>query len=276
MKMKKNILFILTGAMTLALPAKDYREIYKGNVYNFISRGEGFIGDGEEGEKSEFITRNAEKILEHANKGLDDGKRLFIVQYISGNFTGTGGTEFLISFNEEKYKKDDFFCIRLMRLYSFDKDENIINSCDVENYTTGIVERRYMYECPPLGKRYSEGWVCDLNGDGRQELIFEFGYLCFNSIRIMEFDDGSFRELLEFMEMDTKVLDADVESGTLYLEREVWNTEERQSEKVRTKAVWNADAGLYEEVELETGKNINEFDSGIGWLPTYGQKSIKS
>lgn len=261
--MKRIIIFILTSAMTLALNAADYREMYKGNVYNFIGRGEGFRGDGEEGEKSEFVMRNAEKILEHVNKGREGEERLFIVQYIPGNFTSSGNTEFLISFNEKDFKKDDFFAIRLMQLYSFDKNENIAVVCDVAGYSTGIVGRRYMYECPPLGKRYSEGWICDLNGNGRQELILEYGYLNFTSIRIMEFDGGDFRDLLEFMEMDTKVLDVDLESGTLYLERRVWNMAERQAEKVRTKAVWNADTGVYEETELETGRNINEFDSGI-------------
>lgn len=262
--MKRIITFILTTAMTLALHATDYREVYKGEVYNFISRGEGFRGNGEEGEKSEFVIRNAEKILEHVNKGREGGDRLFIVQYIPGNFTGSENTEILISFNEERFKKDGFFFIRLMQLYSFDRNENIAGVCDVADYGIGIVGRRYMYECLPLGKRYSEGWICDLNGNGRQELIFEFGYLDFTSIRIMEFDDGTFRDLLEFMEMKTKVLDADVKSGTLYLEREVWNKSERQYEKVRTKAVWNKKAGIYEETELETGRDISEFESGRG------------
>ncbi|MCM1222801.1 MAG: hypothetical protein NC548_50925 [Lachnospiraceae bacterium] len=262
--MKKIILFVLTGVAMFALHAKDYREIYKGNVYNFISRGKEARGDGEEGEKSEFVARNAEKILAHANKGRDDGERLFIVQYISGNFTGTGNTEFLISFNEEKYKKDSFFSIRLMRLYSFDKDENIVNSCDVENYTISIVGRRYMNECLPLGKRYSEGWIYDLNRNGKLELIFISGEGLFSGICILEYSEGKFKNLLEVRDEWTKVLDADVESGTLYLERDVWNAEERQYRKVHTKAVWNEESGMYEETELETGRNINEFDSGIG------------
>ena len=109
--MKKIILFILIAALTaFALCAADYREMYKGSVYNFISRGEGFRGDGEEGERSEFVIRNAEKILAQANKGREGEDRLFIVQYIPGNFTGSGNTEVLVSFNTESFRKDNFFC----------------------------------------------------------------------------------------------------------------------------------------------------------------------
>lgn len=261
--MKKIITFSLAAALAAsALCATDYREMYKGSVFNFISRGEGFRGDGEEGERSEFVIRNAEKILAQANEGREDGDRLFIVQYIPGNFTGSGNTDVLVAFNTESFRKDNFFAIRLMRLYSFDRNENIANVCEVSKYYTGIVERGYMYECPPLGKRYSEGWVCDLNGNGRQELILEYGYLDFTSIRIIEFDGGSFRDLLEFMEMNTKVLDADAEIGTLFLEREVWDREALQYRKIRTRAVWNAAAGLYEETETATGRSIREFESG--------------
>ena len=114
------------------------------------------------------------------------------------------------------------------------------------DYSDVIVFKYRTYDCPALGQRRFQGWGCDLNGNGRQELILEYGYLKFVSIRIMEFDGGAFRDLLDFMKMGTKVLDADAETGTLFLEREVWDRDALQYRKIRTKAAWNAAVGLYE------------------------------
>ena len=65
--------------------------------------------------------------------------------------------------------------------------------------------------------------------------------------------------------MNTKILDADAETGTLFLEREVWDMEALQYRKIRTRAVWNAAAGLYEETETETSRSIRDFGSGVGF-----------
>lgn len=64
------------------------------------------------------------------------------------------------------------------------------------------------------------------------------------SIWIMEFNNGDFTSLLEFMEMLTKVLDAGVESGTLYHEREMANMTELRYQQIHTKAIWNADTAI--------------------------------
>lgn len=260
--MKKIILFILIAALTAsALCAADYREMYKGSVFNFISRGEGFRGDGEEGERSEFVIRNAEKILAQANEGREDGDRLFIVQYIPGNFTGSGDTEVLVFFDEKSGNPEIAATVRLTKVFRLD-GRNRIRSAYTVDYSDVIVFKYQTYDCPALGQRRFQGWVCDLNGNGRQELILEYGYLDFTSIRIIEFDGGALRDLLEFMEMNTKVLDADAETGTLFLEREVWDREALQYRKIRTRAVWNAAAGLYEETETATDRSIREFESG--------------
>ena len=190
------------------------------------------------------------------------GTEYKILHYEVGNFTGSGDTEVLVFFDEKSGNPEIAATVRLTKVFRLD-GRNRIRSAYTVDYSDVIVFKYQTYGCPALGQRRFQGWLCDLNGNGRQELILEYGYLNFVSIRIMEFDGGSFRDLLEFMKMNTKILDADAETGTLFLEREVWERDALQYRKIRTKAVWNAAAGLYEETETATGRSIREFGSGV-------------
>ena len=190
------------------------------------------------------------------------GTEYKILHYEVGNFTGSRDTEVLVFFDEKSGNPEIAATVRLTKVFRLD-GRNRIRSAYTVDYSDVIVFKYQTYDCPALGQRRFQGWLCDLNGNGRQELILEYGYLNFVSIRIMEFDGGSFRDLLEFMKMNTKILDADAETSTLFLEREVWERDALQYRKIRTKAVWNAAAGLYEETETATGRSIREFGSGV-------------
>ena len=208
-----------------------------------------------------FLDMQLSEMERYMQNELCSDKEYKILYYVFGNFTDSGNTEVLV-FLDEKIKNQEIAAtVSLTKVFCFD-DKNNIRSTYTVDYSNVIVFKYRIYDCPALGQRCFQGWICDLNGNGRQELILEYGYRDFVSIRIIEFNDGAFRNLLEFMKMKTKVLDADARSGTLYLEREVWNKAERQYKKVRTKAVWNKKTGIYDETELETGRNISEFETG--------------
>jgi hypothetical protein len=224
--------------------AEGKYQTYNGMVYNFINA-------DEEGKKSEFIIRNADKILDSVNSGRTGKNRYFIIQYIFGNFTNSRKTEVVVFFNREEYRRESFFGISTMRLYIFDENENIIKECGIDKYVVSILKKQQLYECPPLGKTYSEGWVCDLNGNGKQELIFFHGDAMFDTMCILEYSDGELKNLLEFKDENTKVLDADLGKHTIYFERQTWDKIEKKYKLIKTKAVWDEEKNMYIEKIIE-------------------------
>lgn len=44
----------------------------------------------------------------------------------------------------------------------------------------------------------------------------------FDAMCILEYSDGDLKNLLEFKDENTKVLDADLEKHTIYFERQTW------------------------------------------------------
>lgn len=243
--MKKRLVILAIFTLCFFAWAKDYRETYPGKLYNFTYK-------DEEGEHSDFMLRNYEKILEIVNENLTGRHTFFIVQYIFGNFTNSGKIEVLVCFNKELFRSEDFFTIRKIGLFIFNEDQDVISCYYTDNYCVSLLNKERCYECIPLGKRYSEGWVCDLNGNGKQELIFSHGQAMNSAMCILEYSDGALVNVLDFIDEHTKVLDANVEEHSIYFSRHRFFPETKEYKTVYTKAVWNEKTGLYEETELET------------------------
>ena len=236
-------------------------------VYNFLD------GDGTQGEVSELILRNQEKILSLVNAGRSGKNEYFIVQYIFGNFTNSENTEVLVFFNQELYRSFNPYFMKRMQLYIFDSQENIVGYYGIDGYTEEELEHQFclamyskkfpnlLYECAELGRRYNSGWICDLNGNGKQELIFYSGMSWNSTIWILEFSEGALRNLLEDKDEHTRVIDADVDEHTIYLERTGFCVTQQKYVRYRAKYIWNSRSGMYEEKII---KIIDSYKPGIG------------
>lgn len=229
-------------------------------VYNFLD------GDGTQGEASELILRNQEKILSLVNAGRSGKNEYFIVQYIFGNFTNSENTEVLVFFNEELYRSFNPYFMKRMQLYIFDSQENIVGYYGIDGYADDqvrmqMLSTKYLYECTELGRRYNTGWICDLNGNGKQELIFYNTMSWNDTIWILEFSEGALRNLLEYKDEHTRVIDADVDEHTIYLERTGFCVTQQKYVRYRAKYIWNSRSGMYEEKII---KIIDSYKPGIG------------
>ena len=236
--MKRRILIFAMFFLLSIAWGKDYSKIYPNQLYNFVYK-------NEEGKIDDFMIRNYEKILKIVNENLTGRHELFIVQYIFGNFANLGKTEVIVFFNEEDYRRESIFGTTSLGLFIFDEREKIIEHCEIKEYCVSILKREYCYECPALGERFNEGWICDLNGNGKQELIIHHGWAMNNAKCILEYSDGKLRNLLDFVDENTWVKNADLKSHTIYFERYRFFPELKEYKTIYTKAVWNEKSYKY-------------------------------
>ena len=238
--MKSKLLIITMFILCILSWGKDYGKIYPNQIYNFLYK-------DEQGEIDEFMVRNYEKILKIVNENLTGRHRLFIVQYIYGNFANIGKKEVVVFFNEEDYRRESIFSTTSLGLFIFDESEKIIKHCEYENYCVSLLKRQSCYECPALGKRFNEGWICDLNGNGKQELIIHHGWAMNNAKCILEYSDGELKNLLDFVDENTKVLDANLENHTIYFERYRFFPHTKEFRTIYTKSIWDQKSNKYVE-----------------------------
>ncbi len=242
--MKKSIFLIFLFQISCLLWArKDYRQVYPDQLYNFIYY-------GEEGQIDNFMLRNYEKILKLVNENLTRQHKLFIVQYVFGNFANIGKTEVVVFFNEEEYRRESIFGTTSLGLFIFDETEEIIEHCEIKNYCVSLLKKESCYECPTLGNRFNEGWICDLNGNGKQELIIHHGLAMNNAKCILEYWDGELRNLLNFVDENTWVKNADLENHIIYFERYRFFPGLKEYKTIFTKAVWDEKYKKYLEEEI--------------------------
>lgn len=244
--MKKSILFIFLFQFSCLLWArKDYRQVYPGQLHNFIYY-------EEEGKIDDFMIRNHEKILTIVNENLAERHKRFIVQYVFGNFANIGKTEVVVFFNEEDYRRESIFGTTSLGLFIFDETEEILEHCEINNYCVSLLKKERCYECPALGNRFNEGWICDLNGNGKQELIIHHGWAMNNAKCILEYSDGELRNLLNFVDENTWVRNADLENHIIYFERYRFFPELKAYKTIYTKAVWDEKYKKYLEEEISS------------------------
>ena len=103
--------------------------------------------------KSEFIIRNADKILDSVNSGRTGKNKYFIIQCIFRNFTNSGKNEFVVCFNREEYRRESFFGISTLRLYVFDENEKIIKEYGIDKYVVSILKKNSCMNVWHLEKR---------------------------------------------------------------------------------------------------------------------------
>ena len=82
-----------------------------------------------------------------------------------------------------------------------------------------------------------------------------------STIWILEFSEGALRNLLEDKDEYTRVIDADVDEHTIYLERTGFCVTQQKYVRYRAKYIWNSQSSMYEEKII---KIIDSYKPGIG------------
>lgn len=139
-------------------------------------------------------------------------KNLVLIEFISGNFTGSNYAEYIGFFDTtQKYSEQKEKSVNKVICFLIDNGK-IMKSIELSGYQSSLFDntKKYynikMMNFDELGKKFSFGWVGDLNNNKLDEVfvyqVTSWGFYP----SVYEYNNGSFRKILNYETAYTELI----------------------------------------------------------------------
>lgn len=175
-----------------------------------------------------------------------------IIQILEGKFLKKDTKSFLIFFDDAKRNLGTG--LKMLIVFDFFEDSSLANAYILDFPSDVFYPNGVLPDIPNFGEKFNQGWICDLNHNGIDEIFIYHGNKIDGMETIIGFEyfRDYFHQILPYYSGDATVMKVDNNESSIYIRRitQLQLPSFSDIDGYDTKVVWDPKLCIYKEFFL--------------------------